>query len=426
MRILFLHQNFPGQFVHLAPALAADGHQVIALTSRTGLPSNWRGVRVFRYKWASPDGKGCHPWLKSLNTATARGEAVFRGALDLRARGLRPDIIVAHTGWGEALYVRDVWPEAKIVAFSELWYQVEGGDLNFDPEFPSRDAAGTGPRLRMKNTVQAMQIEQAHALYAPTYWQAGTYPDEIAARMTVLHEGVDTKVSAPNQDAVFKVREGPSLTRRDKVVSFVNRNLEPLRGFHVFMRALPDLLAREDEVHVVVVGETGVSYGVPPRGGGTWKDKLLAEIAPKLTDDQLARVHFVGRIPHRDLTNLFQVTRAHVYLTYPFVAGWSLLEAMSCAAPVVANTVAPVAEFVRNGDNGLLVDFFDREALVSSILTVMKDADLAKELGCSARKTILDTYDLHAVSLPKQRAFIASLEGASETFVADPQLARTG
>ncbi len=426
MRILFLHQNFPGQFVHLAPALAADGHEVVALTSRSGLPSAWRGVRVFRYKWAPDKRGGCHPWLKGLNAATARGEAVFRGALELRARGLKPDVIVAHTGWGEALFVRDVWPEAKIVAFSELWYQMKGGDLNFDPEFLSRDVAGTGPRLRMKNTVQAMQIEQAQALYSPTHWQAGTYPKTIAARMAVLHEGVDTEVSAPNPNAAFKVEGGPVLTRQDKVVSFVNRNLEPLRGFHVFMRALPALLAQDANVQAVIVGESGVSYGVPPREGGTWKDKLLAEIAPKLTDDQLARVHFVGRIPHQDLTRLFQVTRAHVYLTYPFVAGWSLLEAMACAAPVFASDVAPVREFVEGGENGLLVDFFDQEALVASVMTLLNDADQAGHLGDLARKTILDRYDLYAVCLPKQRAFISALGEVSEPFVADPQLARTG
>ena len=367
MDILFLHQNFPGQFVTLAPALAAAGHRVGALTAREGLPEAWRGVRVFRYKWDPPKDFRTHRWTAQLNLGVTRGEVVYRAARALRAKGLMPDVIVAHTGWGEALYVRDVWPDARLAAFSELWYLAEGGDLGFDPEFPPRDADGLVPFVRMKNTLQALQIDQSDALFSATAWQASTYPKAIRARMAVLHEGVDTARSSPDAKAVFELTDGRRLTRDDRVISFVNRNLEPLRGFHVFMRALPALLTAEPDLQVVVVGGDSVSYGRAPEGGGSWKDVLLDEIKPLLPEGGLERINFTGLIPHKALTALFQVTWAHVYLTYPFVPGWSLLEAMSCAAPVVANNVAPVQEFVSNGETGLLVDFFDRDALVAEI-----------------------------------------------------------
>lgn len=427
MRILFIHQNFPGQFLSLAPALAEKGHTVVALTCRSGLPDVWSGVRIFRYKWPDKKATTCHRWLTSLNAATERGEAVFRAAMVLKSKGFLPDIIVAHTGWGEALFLRDVWPGAKLAAFSELWYRNVGGDLGFDPEFPLRDPAGSAPRLRMKNAVQAMQIGQSAALFTATRWQAESYPRNVSANMKVLHEGIDTGKLVPDPGSTFEIPGGPVLTRSDRVVSFVNRNLEPLRGFHVFMRALPKLLAEDTGVRIVIVGDAGVSYGTPPEDGGSWKDKLLAEVAPKLTDDQLARVHFVGRLPHSHLTRLFQVAGAHVYLTYPFVPSWSLLEAMSCGVPVIGSDVAPVAEFVTSGENGLLVDFFDHGALASEIIRLLDDRTLAESLGAAARESIVQCYDKTSICLPNQIRFVEALGlPSSEVSVADPKLARTG
>lgn len=409
MDILFLHQNFPGQFQTLAPALVRRGHRVFALTSREGLPGVWRGVRILRYPWTPPEGQRTHRWTGALDTAVARGEAVFRAARTLRAKGIEPDLIVAHTGWGEALFTAEVWPHARLAAFSELWYLAEGGDLGFDPGFPVRDPAGEAPRIRMKNMVQALQIERADALFSATEWQASTYPAEIRAGMSVLHEGIDTARSRPDPAAVFAPEGGPRLTRADRVISFVNRNLEPFRGFHVFMRALPALLAAEPDAQVVLVGGTGVSYGRGPPGGGTWKDALLSEIGPALPSGARSRIHFTGLLPHAELTRLFQVTGAHVYLTYPFVAGWSLLEAMACGAPVVASDVAPVREFVTDGETGRLVGFFDGDGLVAAIRACLADPAEAGRMGAAARAHVLARYDLDGICLPRRIGFVEAL-----------------
>lgn len=437
MDVLFLHQNFPGQFLSLAPALVERGHRVVALTVREGLPNPWRGVRIYRYPWRPPDDFRTHRWAASFNMAVARGEAVFRAGLALKKRGFNPDVIVAHTGWGEAMFVGDVWPRARLAAFSELWYRPVGGDLGFDPEFPSRDPSGQASQLRIKNSIQALQIERSQALFSATEWQASTYPEAARKRMAVLHEGVYTNRSCPNPDAVFAPKGGPRLTRKDRVVSFVNRNLEPLRGFHTFMRALPKLLTDDPDLHAVIVGGTGVSYGRAPEGGGSWKDVLLGEVAPALPRGARARIHFTGLLPHADLTALFQITRAHVYLTYPFVPGWSLLEAMSCGAAVVANDVAPVREFISGGENGALVDFFDPEGLAATVHRLVEDRERADGLGQVARRLIVDRYDLKKLCLPRRLDFVESLafaepletaDGleASESLVRDPELSRAG
>lgn len=84
-----------------------------------------------------------------------------------------------------------------------------------------------------------------------------------------------------------------------------------------------------------------------------------------------ARTHFLGRIPRRRFVEVLQVSAAHVYLTYPFVLSWSLLEAMACATPIVASDTAPVREVLRQRENALLVPFHSHEALAAAVLELL-------------------------------------------------------
>lgn len=198
---------------------------------------------------------------------------------------------------------------------------------------------------------------------------------------------------------------GTILRAGDEVVSFVNRNLEPYRGFHSFMRALPEILAARPRAQIVVVGGDAVSYGRAPRDGGTWRARLLAEVGSRL---DLARVHFVGKLPYPTLIKLFQVTAAHVYLTYPFVLSWSMLEAMSAGALVIGSRTAPVEEVVQDGRNGLLVDFFSPVEIAQRVIEVLERPARFLELRMNARQTIVQKYDLLSCCLPAQ---IALAEG---------------
>lgn len=410
MNFLFLHQNFPGQFTHLAPALAAKGHKVIGLGARADRAGPWRGMRILSYKYDEPKHK-THPWVSTFDRCVDRGVAVYRGMITLKERGFEPDVVIAHSGWGEALFVRDVWPDVKLGVFSEFFYQADGADVGFDPEFADSGEFGRPARIRLRNLGMRQQIEASDASFSPTAWQADTHPPDLRSKIEVLFDGIRTDVAAPKADAVFAPEKGPRLSRSDEVITFVNRNLEPYRGFHVFMRALPDLLRRRPEAQVVLVGENGVSYGAAPKGGGSWKDKLIEEIRPKVTDSEWARVHFVGRIPYDTYVSLLQVSAVHVYLTYPFVLSWSLVEAMSAGCAIVASDTAPVREVIEDGKTGLLVDFFDPAQLSEYVDRLLDDPLRRATLGSAARQKVIARYDLQSVCLPAQFDWVAKLAG---------------
>ncbi len=409
MRYLFVHQNFPGQFRHVSAALAVRGHEVVALgVNKPDAPV--RGVRHVLYEPREfPGAKSAHPLagaLGELQGKVARGEAAAQAMQALRKDGFAPDIVVAHPGWGEALFAKDVFPQARLVVYAEYFYGGEGGDAAFDPEFSTASLLGD-QRVRIKNTHLLHALSACDAAISPTRFQRNRHPAWARERIHVIHEGIDTDRFRPDPKAsVVLQTAGVSLRPGDEVVTFVVRQLEPYRGYHIFMRALPLLQKLRPHARVVLVGGNGTSYGSAPPEGKTWKDIFLAEVASGL---DLGRVHFVGRVPHAALTQLMQVSAAHVYLTYPFVLSWSLMEAMSVGCLIVGSDTAPVREVIEHGRNGLLTDFFDAEALAHCIADALsRRAELAP-MRQAARATIVGDYDLASRCLPAQLALLEDL-----------------
>lgn len=410
MNILFLHQNFPGQFKFLAPVLAARGDRVLALTMQQGERRTWQGVDIIPYKITRSSAKEIHPWVTDFETKIIRAEAVLRACQNLKADGFTPDRVIAHPGWGESLFIKEVWPEAHLSIFCEFFYLRDGADTGFDPEFSEQDSLSDNCRLKIKNLNNNLHFEIADDAISPTRWQASTFPEPFRKKITVVHDGIDTNKVAPNPNVSLQVRRGDgephTLTKNDEVVTFVNRNLEPMRGFHTFMRALPKLLDSRPNARAVVVGGTGVSYGTAPtkekHGYTSWKDVFMAEIASQMKPDYWSRVHFVGQLPYSSFVSLLQLSSAHIYLTYPFVLSWSMLEAMSAGAAVIGSATAPVQEVIKHGVNGLLVDFFQPNQLADTIAGLLDNREQQKRLGEAARQTVLSDYDLHSVCLPKQ------------------------
>ena len=413
MKILCVHQNFPGQFKHLAPALAARGHEVTAMTMQPVKQPAWQGVRMVPYAAARGSTPNVHPWVSDFETKAIRGEACFRAALKMRAEGYVPDVIMAHHGWGESLFLKDVWPEARLGIYCEFFYRTQGADTGFDPEFPISDAAGDACRLRLKNLNNLLHFEVADAGLSPTHWQASTFPEPFRSRISVIHDGIDTRALAPNPHVTMSIRTTDgrelNLSRADEVVTFVNRNLEPYRGYHVFMRALPELLRTRPKARVLIVGGNDVSYGARPPEGKTWKDIFIAEVRGELTDEQWSRVHFLGTLPYHLFTGVQQLSSVHVYLTYPFVLSWSLLEAMSCGCAIVASDTKPLHEAIIPGQTGRLVNFFDSQALVREVCSLLDDPAERQRLGAAAREFAQRHYDAETVCLPGQVAWVEAL-----------------
>lgn len=402
MRILFVHQNFPGQFPHLAPALAARGHDVLALTDEGNQrPSP---VRVVKYA-KPPQVTTSHPLGRTYAEMAERGWLAARGARALRDRhGYAPDVIFGHSGWGETLFLREIWPDAKLLVYAELMYRTRGQDVGFDPEIsPGTDEARVRTVARSAHLIQG--LVQADAGLSPTHYQADSFPPELRAKLTVIHDGIDTDRVRPDASAALTLPNGRVLQAGDEVLTYVSRSLEPYRGFHVLMRALPEVLAARPEAQVVIIGAEGISYGAKPADAESWKAKMLAEVGDRLPMD---RVHFLGRVPYATYLSTLQVSRVHCYLTYPFVLSWSLTEALAAGCLVVGSDTEPVRELIRDGENGQLVPFHDLGALQTALIRALEGDPDAGRLREAARATITSGYDLRRHSLPRLIEWVES------------------
>ncbi|UUX48394.1 glycosyltransferase family 4 protein [Nisaea acidiphila] len=400
MKILFVHQNMPGQFKHLAPALAADGHEVVFIT-KSGKP-NLPGVRKVEYKPHREPKEPPHRYFDRFEDQILHGQAVVKVCLALKETGFEPDVICAHTGWGEALFLKDAFPEARLLTFNEFFYRGRGTDTDFLKE--DRPDIDRECRTRVRNAHMLVSMAAADWGYVPTYWQWSTHPKALREKMSVIHDGIDTDFLSRQPDAYLDLADGRRLTADDEVVTYVARNLEPYRGFDVVASALKGIQAARPNAHIVVTGGEDVSYGSGPGYQDSWKDALI----PHLELDA-SRLHFMGRLPYEEFGRMLSISRAHIYLTYPFVLSWSMLEAMSRECLVVASDTPPVREVIHNGKNGLLVPYSDSAKLVSTVAEALakgKDMDRVRK---AARQTVIDRYDLKTVCLPQLLDIVAKL-----------------
>jgi glycosyltransferase involved in cell wall biosynthesis len=416
MKILFIHQNFPGQFKFLAPALVQQGHHVVAITMKRTEAKEWKGTQLVQYSVSKGTTPNVHPWVSDFETKIIRAEACFKAALTMKASGFTPDIVIAHHGWGESLFIKEVWPDAKLGIYCEFFYHHQGADVGFDPEFLPTDP-GDACRLRLKNLNNLLHFEVADGGISPTHWQASTFPEPFRSKITVVHDGIDTQAITPNPLITISLRkangEDLKLSKEDEVITFVNRNLEPYRGYHIFMRSLPEILKRRPKVRVLIIGSDDISYGARPtiaaNGGTKWKDIFVNEVRPQISDADWERVHFLGNVPYQQFIALIQLSSVHVYLTYPFVLSWSLLEAMSAGCAIVASDTQPLHEAINHNETGRLINFFDQRSLVQEICDLLEKPNERQRLGSNARRFAQEHYDIKNICLPAQINWVQNL-----------------
>jgi glycosyltransferase involved in cell wall biosynthesis len=210
-----------------------------------------------------------------------------------------------------------------------------------------------------------------------------------------VHDGIDTDLIAPGAPG------------EEELITYVARNLEPYRGFHVFMRAIPEIQRRRPKARIAIVGGDEVSYSARLPEGQTYRARLLRELDGRI---DLSRVHFLGKLPYRRYLEVLSKSSIHVYLTYPFVLSWSLLEAMASGCLVLGSRTPPVEEVIRDGENGLLVDFFSTEAIAHKIDSALQMQKELRALREAARRTVVERYDLKRVCLPAQVALVERLQ----------------
>lgn len=401
MRFLFLHSSFPGQFLHLAHYLGASGHQVAFLTLRNDggeLP----GVKRITYQPARNPSVQTHHYLRGLERAVLEGQAAYQTAAKLKEQGFVPDAVIGHSGWGSTLYMKDLFPQSALLSYFEWYYRAHGTDAEFGPD--EHLNADDECRIRTKNSPILLDLYSCDAGLSPTYWQHSQFPPEYAAKIKVIHDGVNTEACKPQPGSKLVLPHiGLDLSDAREIITYVGRGMEPYRGFPQFMQAVAEVQRRRPHCHVVLVGGDGVFYGTAPSEGKSWKDKMLEELPLDRN-----RLHFTGYLNRPDFLTVLQASTVHVYLTRPFVLSWSMLEAMSCGCVLVGSATPPVQEVVLDGVNGLLADFFSPQQLADRIEEALTDSSLRQVLAHRARETILDRYDLRQM-LPRQLALLQQM-----------------
>jgi glycosyltransferase involved in cell wall biosynthesis len=387
MKVLFVHNHYPGQFIHLANALAREV-DVAGIGSATGAFRS-ESIQFLRYDVPDQNLSAAHPFARRFEAECRRAEQVMYVAGALKVSGFNPDITVVHPGWGESLPIRDLFPNTKLIVYCEYFYKANGADFGFDSEF-SQASVDSHVRIHLYNAASLLAMVQADKLFSPTVWQRSLFPQPFQDMIEVLHEGIDAEVAKPEETAKVALASG-RLTASHEVITFVARNLEPYRGYHVFMRALPSVLRQRPKAHVIIVGGNSVSYGASPPAGQSWKEIFRREVEDCIDSD---RVHFTGALSYNEYLKVLQISSVHVYLTYPFTLSWSMLEAMSAGCLVIGSDTPPVTEVIQHGVNGLLTPFLEHEALAECIVGCLAKPENFRHLRTAARQTVQETYSL--------------------------------
>lgn len=395
MNILFLHQNFPAQFRHLAMALRKDPkNKIVFGTNRKD--GAMAGVHKLLYQPARKPHPDTHYYVRPLESAVLEGQAVYRVASQLKERlKFEPDIVYAHSGWGPGLFMKDLFPNAKYLGFFEWFYHARGSDADFDPAYPMNEEIEA--KLRIRNASILIDLYSCDRGLTPTRWQQQQFPPEFHNKLTVCHDGIDTDFFQPDPNSKLVIEPSepidcPSpldLSDVDEIVTYVARGMEPYRGFPQFMEVVAQVQKHRPQCHVVIVGNDRVAYGQPRQDGKTFRQHMLEQL-----DLDLTRIHFTGYLSYNQYLKVLQASSVHVYLTYPFVLSWSMLEALSTGCLVVGSKTPPVEEVIQDGVNGLLVDFFNVEAIVERVMEALDHPDRMQDIRTQARQTILDKYDL--------------------------------
>jgi glycosyltransferase involved in cell wall biosynthesis len=404
MHVVFVHPAFPAQFGHIARRLAADPGYRCTFVSEQGedapeaiSPQAVDGP-IERIRYRPTGDHGASRYLtQDIDEEIAHAEGVFETLAPLRD-SLRPDLIVGHAGWGSTLFLPELFPDVPVIDYVE--YYTTPGDTGLRSDWPIRQR--TRLRRRVQSAGVLLHLESATAAYTPTRFQRSLVPERYRSKVRVIHDGIDTDF--------WRRSTEPSAGGGPRIVTFVSRGLEAMRGFDIFMEVARRICDVVPDVTFFVVGSDEPTYG---------HDAELID-APSLREHILARgqhdldrFRFFGWVPPENLLRILCMSDLHIYLTVPFVLSWSLLDAMACGCTVLASDTEPVREVIHHERNGLLAGFSDIDALTRAAVSVLEDPAGHADLGREAERTIRRRYALD-VALPKLTAFFEEVAGRTE------------
>lgn len=403
MHVLFVHQNFPAQFGHIAAQLVKrDGWQAtfVSQTAPNTGQSQTAGIERITYSLKGGATEQNHYCSRTFENSIWHTHAVYEA---LAARpDIKPDLIVGHSGFGSTLFLRELYGDVPIINYFEYFYSTKNSDMDFRKDFPSLQIDNL--RAKARNATLLLDLDNCSAGYSPTRWQRDRLPARYHDKVDVIFDGVDTTIWKPTPDEprVLQNRKIPDTT---KIVSYATRGMESMRGFDIFMKAANIVARARQDVLFIIAGQDRVCYGGDTRhtGGKSFKDWVLSK-----DSYDLSRFWFTGLLPPQELARLFGMTNVHVYLTVPFVLSWSLVNAMACEATILASDTGPVREMITENETGVLTDFFDADAMAGKIMQMLDHPDDYTHLGPNAGRKVHENYSLD-VCLPRLRDFYSKV-----------------
>lgn len=411
MQVLFLHNNFPAQFGAVAAYLRDAGWDVWFGTARE--KSALRGVRVFNYAPHRGVGEKTHPYAANFENAILHGQAVARAGLKLKEKGLSPDIVVAHSGWGPGVFVKDIWPTAAYVGYFEWYYRADAPDVEFLREDDDGERSMDDQlRGRARNAAILTDLAACDLGICPTYFQASQFPVFLRKKLRIMHDGIDTETYCAKPGDGLDI-PGAKIPPGADILTYVARGMEPYRGFPQFVAAASTLMEKRPNLHVVIVGEDRVAYGKRLKEGDSYKKRAL-----ELFSFDESRLHFTGLLPRNKYLQVLQASTVHAYLTIPFVLSWSMMEAMSAECAIVASDTAPVTEMLTHEESGLMVNMRENGEIVAAIERLLDDPALRQRLGVAARERIVSNFDCARIH-PQKEALWRGLAAAAKESAAN-------
>ncbi|MGV6820816.1 MAG: glycosyltransferase [Parvularcula sp.] len=401
VRILFLHNNFPAQFGTLGQYLSRCGWDVTFLTQRKGAKADGIDAVVYRDREQKDEHSVGHPFLKATGKAVVTGTSALEVGLHLKhKKGYTPDIIVAHSGWGPGMYMKDVWPDAAYAGYFEWYYKGNADDIVFMNEEPR--PAMDHARERMRNAPIWADLVACDVGLCPTAYQASQFPDLFQPKLRVMHDGIDTAFYAPEDPGTVTFGED-TFSAEDEIVTYVARGMEPYRGFPEFMEALATVQKNRPNLRAIIVGEDRAAYGRKLKSGKTYKEDALERL-----DLDMSRITFTGLLSRSEYRDVLRLSSVHIYFTVPFVLSWSMMEAMSTGCLILASDTAPVREVMTHGENGLLTDFKDPDRVATDLEDTLSTRKDHAEKRAAARQTIVDGYSARDI-FPAKKILFSSL-----------------
>jgi glycosyltransferase involved in cell wall biosynthesis len=402
MRVLFVHQNFPAQFGHIAAHLVDQLKWECSFVSETpaGVVG---GIQKFQYKTGGGATKSNHFCSRTFENTVWHCEAVYRAMRS--QKDYRPDLIVGHSGFGSTLFLRELYPDVPVINFFEYFYRPHDAesDMDFRKDLGWKLDDMKYLRSRARNAMILLDLNNCQVGYCPTQFQKSRFPVEYDNKLKVIFDGIDRRVYHGHGDALRppvgergpRTLAGVNIPAGYKVITYCSRGFESMRGFDIFIKAAKRIVQERSDVIILIAGTDRIAYGGDEQytGGKSFKEWIMSQ-----DSYDLERIKFLGRVDPLELAKMLASGDMHIYLTVPFVLSWSMMDALSCGTVVLGSDTAPVREMITDGQNGLLANFFDPEEFAQKAIRVLDDVASHRELGRAAERMIEEKYSLEQVT----------------------------